>query len=125
MRTVSDLMSTELLTVSPGEMVGKVRDMMLDAGVHCVPVVDDEGHAVGVVTSWDLVEEFAPTESVTNAMSEKVAAIGPDETLSQAAGVMMTNWIHHLIVVDDAGRAQGILSSFDLLGLVAEADIVD
>ena len=125
MRTVSDLMSTELLTVDRHELVGPVRQLMLDAGVHCVPVVDDDQHAVGVITSWDLVEEYAPQEAITNAMTDHVVCIGKDDTLSHAAGVMMTNWIHHLVIVDDKGRVEGILSSFDLLGLVAEADIVD
>ena len=124
MRTVSDLMSTELLTVDRKELVGSVRDMMLDAGVHCVPVVDDELHPVGVVTSWDLVEEYAPEEAITNAMTDHVVCIGKDDTLSHAAGVMMTNWIHHVVIVDDKGRVEGILSSFDLLGLVAESDLV-
>ncbi len=125
MRSVSDLMSTELLTVDRNELVGPVRDLMLDAGVHCVPVVDDELHPVGVITSWDLVEEYAPTEeAITNAMTDHVVCIGKDDALSHAAGVMMTNWIHHLVIVDDRGRVEGILSSFDLLGLVAEADVV-
>lgn len=124
MRTVSDLMSTELLTVGRNELVGPVRDLMLDAGVHCVPVVDDELHPVGVITSWDLVEEYAPEEAISNAMTDHVVCIGKDDVLSHAAGVMMTNWIHHLVIVDDQGRVEGILSSFDLLGLVAEADFV-
>ena len=67
MRNVNDLMSSELLTVHRNELVGAVRDLMLDSGVHCVPVVDDELHPLGVVTSWDLVEEYAPEEAITNA----------------------------------------------------------
>ena len=121
MRNVNDLMSSELLTVHRNELVGAVRDLMLDSGVHCVPVVDDELHPVGVVTSWDLVEEYAPEEAITNAMTDHVVCIGKEDTLAHAAGVMMTNWIHHLVIVDDRGRVEGILSSFDLLGLVAEA----
>lgn len=124
MQTISDLMTTNLLTVDPRDLVGGVRDLMLDSGIHCLPVVDNEGHPLGVVTSWDLVEEYAPEESVVNAMSSKVVTVGPDEPLSQAAAVMMSNWIHHLVVVDDHARVQGVLSSFDLLGLVAESQVV-
>ena len=120
MQTIRDLMTTELLTVRPQDLVGEVRDLMLDSGIHCVPVIDDEGHPAGVVTSWDMVEEYAPTESVANAMTDRVVSIGADESLAEAAGLMMTNWIHHLVVLDENGQIEGLLSSFDLLGLVAE-----
>ena len=59
-RTIDEVMSTRLLTASPSDLVGPVRDTMLDGGVHCVPVVDDDGHPVGIVSAWDLVEEYAP-----------------------------------------------------------------
>lgn len=120
MTTIRDLMTTELLTVRRNDLVGSVRDLMLDSGIHCVPVVDDEGHPLGVVSSWDLVEEYAPTEGIINAMTDRVVSVGPDEPVSQAAAIMMTNWIHHLVVVDEQGRVEGLLSSFDLLGLVAD-----
>lgn len=120
MQTVKDLMTSELLSVRTRDLVGDVRDLVLDSGIHCVPVLDDEMHPVGIVTSWDLVEEYAPEESITNAMTDKVVTIGPAEPIPQAAAVMQTNWVHHLVVTDDGGHAVGILSSFDLLGLIAE-----
>lgn len=121
METVKDLMTTELVSVRTRDLIGDVRDLVLQSGIHCVPVLDDEGHPAGVVTSWDLVEEYAPAESVVNAMSDKVVMIGPDEAVSQAAVMMMTNWVHHLVVVDEGSHVVGILSSFDLLGIVADS----
>ena len=120
MESIRDLMTTELVTVRKADRVGEVRDLMLDSGIHCVPVLDDDGHAVGVVTSYDLVEDVAPNESIQRVMTDHVVAIGADETLSEAAALMMTNWIHHLVVLDGNGRIEGLLSTFDLLGLVAE-----
>ncbi len=119
MPTTRDLMTEELLTVGVNEKVAAVRDLMLHSGIHCVPVVDDEGHPLGVVTSWDMINEYDSEDSVMRAMSDNVVTIGPDEALSQAAALMMTNWSHHLVVVDDRSRVQGLLSSFDLLGLIA------
>ena len=120
MPTTRDLMTEELMTVGVNDRIGDVRDLMLHSGIHCVPVVDDEGHPLGVVTSWDMVEEHTGDESVMRAMTDKVVTIGPDEALSEAAALMMTNWIHHLVVVDEQSRVQGLLSSFDLLGLIAD-----
>lgn len=122
MQTVSDLMTRDLVSVNARDIVGDVRDMVLDSGIHCVPVLDDEHHPVGIVTSWDLVEEYAPAESIANAMTDRVLTIGADEPVSQAATTMMTNWVHHLVVTDEAGHVCGILSSFDLLGIVADSE---
>ena len=41
-------------------------------------------------------------------------------TVHEAAVDMMINYVHHLLVVDDAMHVIGLVSSFDLLGEVAE-----
>lgn len=121
MQTVNDLMSTTVLTAAPDDLIGPVRDTMLDSGVHCVPVVDDAGHPVGVVSAWDLVEEFAPQEGVANAMTPKVLTVGPNALVEEAAMLMRDNFVHHLVVVDEEAVV-GIVSSFDLLGVIGEAN---
>jgi CBS domain-containing protein len=119
--TVGDLMTPAPFTINPGDLVGDTRDTMLEAGIHCVPVVDDDGTPVGIVTSWDLVEEYAPMESIQNAMTTKVRTIGSHELVSEAATTMCTNFIHHLVVVDRSNHLVGVLSSLDLLGQLIDA----
>ena len=112
---VADVMTPSPFTVRPEDVVGETRDLMLDSGVHCVPVVDDDGAPIGIVTSWDLVEEYAPLESIRNAMTTKVKSIGSHQHVSEAASIMCGNFIHHLVVVDDAHQLVGVVSSLDLL----------
>ena len=107
--TVGDLMTPAPFTIHRGDLVGDTRDTMLESGVHCVPVV------VGIVTSWDLVEEYAPMESIDNAMTTKVETIGSHQHASEAAAAMTSNFIHHLVVVDEENHLVGVLSSLDLL----------
>ena len=57
--TVSDVMSTEVRTVGTTEFVGPVRDMLLGTGIHAVPVVDQAGKLVGIVSSLDLLAVLA------------------------------------------------------------------
>ena len=121
MRKVKDVMSPVVLTVEVDDVVGDVRDKVLDSGIHFVPVVDRGGKPVGVVSSFDLVEEYAPAEGIVNAMTDGVTTIGPDESLPEAASLMRNAYIHHLVVVDDE-QMIGVLSSFDLLGELAEAN---
>lgn len=115
MRQVADVMTSHVKTVTTSEVVGSVRDLMLDGNVHAVPVLDLTGAVVGIVTSSDLVEEYAPQLGVTSAMTNKVLTVSPDETLVDAARTMLHAHIHHLVVMDDDAAVRGIVSSFDLL----------
>jgi CBS domain-containing protein len=112
--TVAEIMAPEPITAHPSELVGEVRDRILTSGIHFLPVVDD-GRAIGVVSSWDLVEEYQPEESVTNVMTDRVVMIGPHASIDEAARRMLNEFIHHLVVVDETGKVVGIVSSFDLL----------
>lgn len=118
MTTVGEVMASSPITIRVDDEIGLARDAILEAGVHCLPVVDGDGRPVGIVSSWDLVEEYAALESVRNAMTERVHTIGPDEDTTTAAAVMQSNLVHHLVVVDVAGTVVGVLSSLDLLSVL-------
>ena len=113
-QTVAEIMAPEPIIAQPSELVGDVRDRILSTGVHFLPVVQD-GRAIGVVSSWDLVEEYQPQESITNVMTNRVVMIGPHASIEDATHRMLNEFIHHLVVVDEQGKVVGILSSFDLL----------
>ena len=52
---IAILMSTDLVTASPDDDVKDVAKKMIDNNVTRVPVVDDNGDLVGIITSFDLV----------------------------------------------------------------------
>jgi CBS domain-containing protein len=49
-----DIMTTDVVTVSPETGVRDVAKLMIDRRISGVPVVDSDGHIVGVVTERDL-----------------------------------------------------------------------
>jgi CBS domain-containing protein len=114
MSTVADMMSQPVQTVTTSDVVGPVRDLMLDGRIHGVPVIDRQGALVGIVTSSDLVEEWAPAQGIETVMSDRVTTVSPHATLADAARVMLREQIHHLVVVE-RGAVVGMFSSFDLL----------
>lgn len=120
MSEVRDLMTAAPFTVARTELVGPVRDAMLASGIHCLPVIDVAGRPVGIVSSWDLVEEHGPEEPVENAMTPKVITVGPHESIEEAAMLMRLNFIHHLVVVNEADEVVGVVSSLDLLSELSE-----
>lgn len=114
MKSVDDVMTHEVRTVRSSEVVGPIRDLMLEGSIHAVPVLDDAGALAGIVTSSDLVEEWQPEQGVTTVMSPEVHTVRRTATVADAAHLMLEHRIHHLVVTDEAGVV-GIVSSFDLL----------
>lgn len=114
LRNVADVMSAPVHTVRTTDVIGPLRDLMLTRGVHGVPVLDPDGAVVGIVTSSDLVEEWAPEQGVVTVMSSPVRTVGPATTITEAARDLLAAGVHHLVVVDNT-RVVGVVSSFDLL----------
>lgn len=118
MKTMQDVMTQSVRTVTATEVVGPVRDLMLDHQVHGVPVVDEAGALVGIVTSSDLVEEWDPQQSVQTVMSSEVHTATPFTSVVDAARRMLDRHIHHLVIVQ-GGEIVGMVSSFDILQVLA------
>lgn len=114
MKTVRDVMTRVVRTADANEVVGGLRDVMLDECLHAVPVVDEKGALIGIVTSSDLVEEWAPTQGVVTAMSAPVHPATPRTTVVEATRQMLDHHIHHLPVTD-GDQVVGMVSSYDLL----------
>jgi CBS-domain-containing membrane protein len=75
-----------------------------------------------ICTDWQMlaVDTFPP-EEVGNFMTTDLATASPDTPIGDLARMMIDAHIHRLIVVDDAGRPAGVLSSTDLLAALAAA----
>jgi CBS domain-containing protein len=114
MHTVDEIMSTDVVTACVDDVVGPLRDVMLEKHVHAVPVLDHAGALVGLVTSSDLVEEWAPQMGVQTVMSRDVMTAGIHTTVVDAARMMVDRRVHHLVVMQRDSVA-GIVSSFDLM----------
>ena len=114
MHTVEEVMSDIVETARTTDVVGPIRDLMLRLGIHSVPILDTDGRLVGIVTSSDLVEEWAPEMGVQTVMSRRVETIPRHRSVVDAARTMVANKIHHLVVTE-RDNVIGVVSSFDLL----------
>ncbi len=132
--TVRDLMTENLLTVDAQDTALKLFDLMGDAHVRHVPVVDASGELVGLVSHRDLLRgTFAETAglpvsnqrqrlekiSVRSIMVSDPEVADPDQSLSEAAGVMLENKFGCLPVVEGDALV-GILTESDFVRWVSE-----
>ncbi len=148
---VRSLMSSPVVSARPDMKVGAVARLLVDHDIDGLPVVDENGKVVGVVTDSDLIvrnadlhfprflqildariflespkqfdEEIRRLLGATAAdvMSSPAITVGPDDDIDRAATLMMEKKIHILPVVE-AGRLVGIVTQADLVRLIAEQE---
>jgi predicted transcriptional regulator len=149
--TASDLMSTALVMV-PQEMSLKgAAHLLAQAAVTGAPVVDQQGHCVGVLSATDFVHwmerehqvraacatspaffaawqmldtDALPDQDVRDCMTHDPVMVLASATIGELARKMIDVHIHRLIVVDKNNKPIGIVSSTDLLAALAKADQV-
>jgi len=107
-------MTYDVVTLAPEDPVDRARDLMLSMGIHGLPIADDDGRVVGIVTSHDLVDDWPPSEPLSSVMSRSVVTIESDAGLVEAAQVMKSELVHHLVVVSGR-RPCGVISTYDML----------
>jgi len=131
---VRDLMTEELLTVRESDTALRLFDLMGEAHVRHLPVLDAEGQLTGLVSHRDLLRgTFADTAGLP--VSNQRARLGkilveaimvrepevadPDQNLADAAGVMLENKFGCLPVVE-GDQLVGILTESDFVRWVSE-----
>ena len=126
---VQNWMTTDVVSVGPDTSLLKVGKLMKDHHIRRIPVVDDNGQVVGIISDRD-VRDASPSKATTldmyemhyllaelkakNIMTAKPITVKPTDTVEQAALIMLDNKVGGLPVVDDSGKLVGIISDHDV-----------
>lgn len=130
---VRQVMTSKVHTLAPDQQLFAADGMMHAAHIQHVPVVDRHGTLVGVLSDRDVLrasvsavetriaayerQQHLRSITVGQVMAPATHVAAPETTVRQAAAMMRTHHIHCLPVVEH-GRLVGIVTAFDLLGLV-------
>jgi len=125
-QTVNQFMDTELFTVRAQDIVDLAASLMEWEKVKYIPVEDDEGKLVGLVTHHDLLHlisrrfeaESVRTVTVESIMVKDPVTVTPESTTMQAIELMRKHGIGSLPVVRD-GRLLGIVTERHFLEVAA------
>ena len=144
MITVKDIMTTDLITVTPDMDIARAAKILLDNRINGVPVLDDSGRLVGLLCQSDLITQQKklpiPTLftfldglirltsmkqlekqvgkiaalTVSEAMTPKPVTVKPDTGLETVAALMVDSNFHTLPVLEDS----------ELVGIIGKEDVL-
>ena len=120
---ISDIMTKNPATVTPGTTVRDAAQLMQREDTGIIPVVDAEGskRLVGVVTDRDIAirivaEGRGSDTRVSEVMtSSRLATLRPDADVDDVMDTMADQQVRRVPIVDERGT---------LVGIVAQADVV-
>jgi CBS domain-containing protein len=115
---VSDVMSTDVETVRPDQMVRDAARFMLQADAGSIPVTEGN-RLVGMITDRDIAVRgvalgYGPETPVSELMTSGIVSAHADELIEEAARKMGEAQVRRLPVIDHDQRLVGIVSLGDL-----------
>jgi len=126
----ADFMTIDPITITPDARIEDAEKMMEFYRVTGLPVVDDGGTLLGVISQTDLLRGSGDVTSairkrfsglrVGDLMTSPALTVQLTTPLRDAARLMRDEKVHRVVTVNAAGRAIGILSSMDFVTLYAE-----
>jgi CBS domain-containing membrane protein len=117
---VADIMTRELVALSPENTFGEAVQLMSDSPFRHFPVLHADGRLAGIFSDRDVLRVLGRTRNwqdkvVNSVMTQNVVTVKPQTPLSTAASEMLFHQVNCLPVIDENGKVCGILTSADLL----------
>lgn len=118
---VYQVMSTDPQTVHEHDLVELVEKIMQWRGFHHVPVENEKGECIGIITSKDINDRKAELGSfgnmlATEIMQRNVITIGPNAPIKKAKALMLERNIGSLPVIYQ-DKLVGVITKFDVIHL--------
>jgi CBS domain-containing protein len=120
---VKDHMSTNLVTFKPTDSIDHVLNMLTKKKISGAPVIDHDGHLVGIISEVDCLKEIIKGKysntpkfpgTVEEYMSTDVYTLSPEMSLFDAAGKFLELKIRRFPVLRD-GQLIGQISLSDVI----------
>jgi CBS domain-containing protein len=145
---VSDVMTVDVVSVRQGTPFKEIAAALVDEGISAVPVLDEDGFVIGIVSEADLLAKMAyPGErrqglhtlvdvlagrdlrwldksqglTAGDVMTPSVFTVSADDDLHVVARKMLEHEMKRMVVVK-SGRLAGMVSRSDLMRLFVESD---
>jgi CBS domain-containing protein len=138
MSAIQDIMSRDFVSVRPGEDIATVVSLMIGRHLGCLPVVNERGRPIGIITKFDLVEQFdaamhleaggcafpvdLKVQTADDVMMPIALTLDEHASVAHASAMMVSEEIHHVLIISADGTLVGVVSSNDIVRWVADGD---
>ncbi len=138
---IENLMTRRVITVAPDTSLAEAAHLLVTNHISGLPVVDAQQRLIGVITEADFLRAMGvpshhpthslwqtleamfthdaeirePTGTVADLMVANVITVKPEQTLHDVVEIMKHNRIKRVVVCDDAGLVQGMITRSDLV----------
>lgn len=127
MLTAGAIMNSNLVTVRPNASVQEAIDILLSQHISGLPVMDDDGRLVGVITEFALLavayDKRVKNHKVSHHMTRDVITVDVDDPVSRIADLCIVHRVRRVPVMKD-GRLVGIIARRDVLRALVESPAV-
>ena len=135
--TVRDIMTSDVITVTPDMTLWEVDSHLRNYGFRHVPV-EENGKLVGIISDRDVLRSMSPFVNTPSEkqrdvrtlerqarefMREAPVCIGPDEPIEEAARILLEEGISSLPVLTETGEIVGILTNRDVMRHFAQKTV--
>jgi CBS domain-containing protein len=114
MQTARDIMTKDVVTLSPEAPVEEAGETLTQYRIHGAPVVDAAQQLVGMISLVDLVGRTG--RRVKDIMSADPVSASVDTPVDEIASVMLEQMVRRVPIVE-GGRVVGIVSASDVIGV--------
>ncbi|KXG22922.1 uncharacterized protein LOC110429806 isoform X2 [Sorghum bicolor] len=112
---LGDVMSRPVQVATPGQRLAEVDAIFAAEQFSGLPVVDEDGRCVGVISKKDKAKAPNGMEStVVEVMSSPAITLTPEKTVLEAAALMLKEKVHRIPVVNEQQQVIGIVTRSDV-----------
>lgn len=127
-------MSSPLASVHQGDSLDEVHRRLQESGFSALPVVDDAGKVVGVLSRSDLLRLGSrdsetdprspllvfPERTAGDEMTPSPTAVSPDARLADAAEIMIGDRVHRVFIGAEGEETVGVVTTRDLMRAISD-----
>ncbi len=130
--TAADVMTREVSTAREDTSLAHAAQLMADRNLKRLPVLDAEGRLTGILSRVDVLRTVADSHpaknsgkppicaghTVADVMNPEVPSVKEDADLVEIVNVIVGTEVKRVVVLDEAGRAAGVITDGDLIARV-------
>ena len=116
------MMKKPVITLTLKDSIKEAIDLMKKHKIGSIVIIDADNLPVNIITTKDIINLFDTDYKIDSSLKISSLPIKPNlitifdnDSFDDAIGLLTTNLIHHLIVINYSGSVVGILSTQDIL----------